>query len=174
MLPRSGAGATIAATGPGRTGRFRHTGDPGAADDTLIPPAVGLDHPDYILGHGQLDYAAEARLINDNLLDCSHLTFVHAASFGAGPEFAANPGRITPLERGIRYERWIENSTGSSSRRSGPSAGCQIAFAAHVADGTLHFFHERTGALARPLTATDFADPAACAARVLKEIELHA
>lgn len=93
-------------------------GERDQADEGLIPPAVGLDHPDYILGHGQLDYAAEARLINDNLLDFSHLTFVHAKSFGAGPEFAGSPGRITPLERGIRYERWIENSLGSSSRSS--------------------------------------------------------
>ena len=93
-------------------------GDPALADEALIPPAVGLDDPDYVLGHGHLDYAAEARLINDNLLDFSHLTFVHAESFGAGPQFAATPGKITPLPRGIRYERWTENSRGSSSRRS--------------------------------------------------------
>lgn len=93
-------------------------GDPALADEGLIPPAVGLDDPDYVLGHGHLDYAAEARLINDNLLDFSHLTFVHAESFGAGPQFAATQGRITPLARGIRYERWTENSRGSSSRRS--------------------------------------------------------
>ncbi|MFC4255107.1 Rieske 2Fe-2S domain-containing protein [Altererythrobacter xixiisoli] len=88
------------------------------ADESLIPPAVGLDDPDFILGHGQLDYAAEARLINDNLLDFSHLTYVHAESFGAGPEFAATQAKITPLDRGIRYQRWIENSRGSSSRAS--------------------------------------------------------
>jgi Phenylpropionate dioxygenase and related ring-hydroxylating dioxygenases, large terminal subunit len=93
-------------------------GEAEEADERLIPPAVGLDHPDYILGHGHLDYAAEARLINDNLLDFSHLTFVHSESFGSGPQFAESPARITPLERGIRYERWTENSTGSSSRRS--------------------------------------------------------
>lgn len=93
-------------------------GAAGEADEALIPPAVGLDDPDYILGHGRLDYAAEARLINDNLLDFSHLTFVHAESFQSGPEFAATPGRITPLERGVRYERWNENSTGSSSRKT--------------------------------------------------------
>ena len=87
------------------------------ADESLIPPAVGLDHPDYILGHGQLDYAAEARLINDNLLDFSHLAFVHTASFGSSPQFAETPAKITPLERGIRYERWTENSSGSSLRK---------------------------------------------------------
>jgi len=93
-------------------------GDPALADEALIPPAVGLEDPQYILGHGQLDYAAEARLISDNLLDFSHLTFVHAESFGAGPQFAESHARITPLERGIRYERWMENSLGSSSRKS--------------------------------------------------------
>ncbi|AJP73662.1 aromatic ring-hydroxylating dioxygenase subunit alpha [Sphingomonas hengshuiensis] len=93
-------------------------GDPARADAALIPDAVGLDRPDYVLGHGQLDYAAEARLINDNLLDFSHLTFVHAQSFGSGPQFASTPARITPLARGIRYERWTENSYGSASRRS--------------------------------------------------------
>jgi vanillate O-demethylase monooxygenase subunit len=84
-------------------------GDAAVADERLIPPAVGLDHPDYMLGHGQLDYAAEARLINDNLLDFSHITFVHADSFNVGEGMADTPAKITPLERGIRYERWLEN-----------------------------------------------------------------
>lgn len=93
-------------------------GEEERADPDLIPPAVGIDDPDYILGHGHLDYAAEARLINDNLLDFSHLTYVHANSFGTGPEFAQTQARITPLDRGVRYQRWIENSLGSSSRKS--------------------------------------------------------
>jgi phenylpropionate dioxygenase-like ring-hydroxylating dioxygenase large terminal subunit len=93
-------------------------GEASQADEALIPPAVGLDDPDYILGHGHLDYAAEARLINDNLLDFSHLSFVHANSFGAGPQFAETPAKIAPLERGIRYTRWIESTVGSSSRKS--------------------------------------------------------
>ena len=93
-------------------------GDRALADERLIPPAVGLDHPDYILGHGWLDYEAEARLINDNLLDFSHLTFVHANSFGSGPEFARLPARITAIDRGVRYQRWNENTYGSSSRKS--------------------------------------------------------
>lgn len=93
-------------------------GDPARADEALIPPAVGLDHPDYILGHGQLDYAAEARLINDNLLDFSHLTYVHANSFGAGSEFARSLPRVEPLDRGVRFSRWVEGTHGQSSRRS--------------------------------------------------------
>jgi len=81
-------------------------GEAEAADPALIPPAVGFDDPDYVLGRGQLDYAAEARLINDNLLDFSHLTFVHADSFGAGDSWATDRPRVTPLDRGVRVERW--------------------------------------------------------------------
>jgi len=93
-------------------------GDPEAADISLIPPAVGYDDPAYILGHGQLDYEAEARLINDNLLDFSHLSYVHAISFGAGPQFAQSQPKITPLARGIRSERWITGTLGASNRKS--------------------------------------------------------
>ena len=93
-------------------------GDPARADESLIPPAVGLSGPDWILGHGQLDYEAEARLINDNLLDFSHLSYVHANSFGAGPEFAESLPKLEPLERGVRFSRWMLDTRGQSSRKS--------------------------------------------------------
>ncbi len=93
-------------------------GNPALADEALIPDAVGLENPDYILGHGQLDYESEARLINENLLDFSHLSFVHAESFGSEPDFGDVLPKISPLPRGIRYTRWIENTYGSSSRRT--------------------------------------------------------
>ncbi len=93
-------------------------GDPSLADPDLIPAAVGFDDPDYILGHGFLDYEAEASLINDNLLDFSHLSFVHAESFKATRVFADVPARITPLDRGIRYERWTTDTTGRLAHSS--------------------------------------------------------
>jgi len=92
-------------------------GDARAADPALIPPAVGFDHPDYVLGCGQLDYAAEARLINDNLLDFSHLTYVHANSFGTGNDFAERQPKITMLARGVRFERWIRGGIGNAAIR---------------------------------------------------------
>jgi vanillate O-demethylase monooxygenase subunit len=93
-------------------------GDPALADEALIPPAVGLEDPDYILGHGQLDYEAEARLINDNLLDFSHLSYVHANSFGAGPEFAESQPKLETLDRGVRFSRWTTDTYGQSTRKS--------------------------------------------------------
>jgi vanillate O-demethylase monooxygenase subunit len=89
------------------------------ADESLIPPAVGFDHPDFILGSGHLDYAAEARLINDNLLDFSHLSYVHANSFGATDTWARNRPVITPLPRGVRFERWITGEVGMRGRDDG-------------------------------------------------------
>lgn len=88
-------------------------GDPALADAALVPPAVGISEPDWILGHGQLDYAAEARLICDNLCDFSHLTYVHAQSFGAGPQFAEERPKVTPQPRGVRFERWLAAPAGS-------------------------------------------------------------
>ncbi|MFO1505007.1 MAG: aromatic ring-hydroxylating dioxygenase subunit alpha [Steroidobacteraceae bacterium] len=94
-------------------------GDPESADESLIPPAVGFDDPDWILGKGFLDYSAEAELINDNLLDFSHLTYVHANSFGAPPAFADERPKLTVLPRGVRFERWIVGTQGPVAARTG-------------------------------------------------------
>lgn len=93
-------------------------GEPARADAQLIPPAVGLEDPQWLLGHGHLDYQAEARYINDNLLDFSHLTYVHANSFGAGPSFAEERPQLTALERGVRFSRWNIGTRGPVGRSS--------------------------------------------------------
>lgn len=89
-------------------------GDAAACDESLIPPAVGYDNPNYILGHGQMDYRAEARLINDNLLDFSHLSYVHINSFGANEEWARQRPKVTALPNGVRVERWIMDTSGTT------------------------------------------------------------
>ena len=52
-------------------------------------------------------------------------------------------------------------------------AGCQVAFAAHVAGDRLHFFHEKIGIRVLPLAAADFDHPGEAAARLLKELGFH-
>lgn len=91
-------------------------GDTALADPALVPPSVGPEDPDYTMGQGFLDYEAEARLINDNLLDFSHLSYVHAESFQVGTEFADSLPKLETLDRGIRYTRWITNDAGPQSR----------------------------------------------------------
>ncbi len=85
-------------------------GDPEAADEALIPPAVGLDHPQWNLRSGQMDYEANYLLINDNLTDFTHLSYVHRNSFGTSEEFALTRPDILPLDRGIRVQRWLANA----------------------------------------------------------------
>jgi vanillate O-demethylase monooxygenase subunit len=84
-------------------------GDAAAADEGLIPPLIGLDHPDYVLGHSQLDYAAQARLVNDNLLDLSHASFLHTESFRASPTWALMRPKVTECDRSVRIEWWIKD-----------------------------------------------------------------
>lgn len=76
-------------------------------DEALIPKAYPLDDPEWLLGHGNIDYDVEAQLINDNLLDFSHLPYVHANSFGTPDDFATTLPKISSLPRGVRFERWI-------------------------------------------------------------------
>jgi phenylpropionate dioxygenase-like ring-hydroxylating dioxygenase large terminal subunit len=83
-------------------------GESSKADESLIPPAVGLDDPRFTLRSGQMDYKANYLLINDNLTDFSHLTYVHANSFRAGEEWARQRSTTTKLARGIRVQRWVE------------------------------------------------------------------
>jgi vanillate O-demethylase monooxygenase subunit len=83
-------------------------GEAPAADESLIPPAVGLSDPKWTLRTGQLDYHANYQLLNDNLTDFTHLSFVHANSFGASAEFAMTRPNIEKLDRGLRFWRWID------------------------------------------------------------------
>ena len=84
-------------------------GDPAKADPKLIPAAVGLDDPDWTLRSGYLDYEAYYELINDNLTDFTHLSYVHANSFGATEEFAKTRPTVERLDRGLRIWRWTFN-----------------------------------------------------------------
>lgn len=82
-------------------------GDPAKADEALIPPAVGFEDPDWTLRSGHMDYEANYLLINDNLTDFTHLSYVHANSFGVSEVFARTRPNVERLDRGVRIWRWI-------------------------------------------------------------------
>jgi len=97
-------------------------GDPARADEGFIPDFHGLDHPDWAYRPGRMEYDANYILINDNLLDLSHIAYVHAASFGGGEqqaseEWADAPVSMTPLDRGVRVSRWVVNTAGAPFTR---------------------------------------------------------
>lgn len=86
-------------------------GDPAKADPALIPKAVGFDDHYWTLRSSQIDYDANYLLVNDNLSDFTHLSYVHRNSFGASEEFARTRPQVIPLERGVRIQRWITMGT---------------------------------------------------------------
>jgi vanillate O-demethylase monooxygenase subunit len=85
-------------------------GDVALADAALIPAAVGPEDPAYNLRTGQIDYDANYLLINDNLTDFTHLSYVHPKSFGTSEEFARTRPTIMAISRGIRVQRWVLNA----------------------------------------------------------------
>jgi len=94
-------------------------GEAALVDERWIPPVIGLDNANFVFRHGQLDYVAEARLISDNLLDLSHVSFVHTESFKMSEVWARERPRITEFDRCVRSERWV--------RSEGPMGGLDAA-----------------------------------------------
>lgn len=94
-------------------------GDVDAADPDLIPPAAGLDDPDWVLKPGQLDYEAHYELISDNLTDLTHLGYVHNKSFGATEEWARVLPTVRRIPRGVRISRWIGPGRGLVKKENG-------------------------------------------------------
>lgn len=83
-------------------------GNRAEADERLLPPFVPLDSPDYLFVKGALDYQASNSLINANLLDFTHLAYVHTASFGADENWSKVRPDIRAIDNGVRVHWWVE------------------------------------------------------------------
>lgn len=94
---------------------FVWMGDAAKADEALLPPFIGYQNPDWHMLPGRMDYDIYYELIQDNLLDLSHIAWVHRNSFGGGnaetnKAWAEAELRITTLPNGIRVERWMPDA----------------------------------------------------------------
>lgn len=82
-------------------------GNPAHADPALIPNLWWADHPDWILSqYDMVPLKCDYRLIADNVLDATHLTYVHARSIGTSAIADIEP----ETERDgdiVRVTRWI-------------------------------------------------------------------
>ncbi|MBX9612362.1 MAG: aromatic ring-hydroxylating dioxygenase subunit alpha [Burkholderiales bacterium] len=94
---------------------FVWMGDPAQADTALLPDAFSNAHPDWLNRPGYLHYDTPYLLICDNLLDFSHLSYVHEKTLGgstriaqAVPDIEAVPGP-TPAwpQIGIKVSRHV-------------------------------------------------------------------
>ena len=88
-------------------------GDPALADVALIPRALNHGDPDWRMQTGELAYEANYQLINDNLLDLAHLSYVHENTLGCNSmSWAESRPTVTPIPRGLRIARWVVNNPG--------------------------------------------------------------
>ena len=88
---------------------FVWMGEPSRADVSLLPDNFSCDHPDWRNKPGYLHYATNVQLICDNLLDFSHLSYVHEKTLGGSAAIALARAEIEDVPRGIRVTRRVPN-----------------------------------------------------------------
>ncbi len=96
---------------------FVWMGEVDLADETLLPDNFSCDHPDWRHKPGYLHYDTPYLLICDNLLDFSHLSYVHEKTLGGTPAIARAVPKIEPVPgprldwpvMGIRVTRHVPN-----------------------------------------------------------------
>ena len=84
-------------------------GDPQRADPALIPNWWWAEHPDWAFTQpAQIHVKCNYQLIADNVLDVTHLAYVHATSIGAS-SITEFPASVEREERLVRLTRWIRD-----------------------------------------------------------------
>jgi phenylpropionate dioxygenase-like ring-hydroxylating dioxygenase large terminal subunit len=82
-------------------------GDKDQADIAKIPHLPWLDNPDWTLTTGYLHVKASYQFIADNLLDLTHVTYVHKNTLAGDPREATTPTKTERLPDGVRVGRWL-------------------------------------------------------------------
>jgi phenylpropionate dioxygenase-like ring-hydroxylating dioxygenase large terminal subunit len=82
-------------------------GDPAKSDPASIPDTFSLADPGWRMKPGYLHYDANHLLISDNLLDFSHLSFVHERTLGGTPQIAGTRPHMERLSNGLRLTRRV-------------------------------------------------------------------
>lgn len=81
-------------------------GDAAKANPDDIPDCHVQDDPAWACDPRYIRYEADYRLILDNLLDFSHLTFVHENTLGGSKKIAEIKPKLEQTESGVRLTRW--------------------------------------------------------------------
>ena len=87
-------------------------GDPASADPDLIPDCHYQDDPGWASIPAYIHYKADYRLILDNLLDFSHLTFVHEKTLGGSASIAEVRPKVERIGDAVQLTRWYLNEPG--------------------------------------------------------------
>lgn len=82
-------------------------GDPAKADPAKIEELPWLDSPEWTATPGYLYLKANYLLLIDNLLDLTHVAYVHKRTIAGDPREATTPTKTERVENGIRNGRWM-------------------------------------------------------------------
>lgn len=90
---------------------FVWMGEPARADRAMLPDNYSNEHPDWRYLPGYMHYESDYLLICDNLLDFSHLSYVHEKTLGGSLAIARSRADIEPVtapgQRGLRVTRRV-------------------------------------------------------------------
>jgi phenylpropionate dioxygenase-like ring-hydroxylating dioxygenase large terminal subunit len=82
-------------------------GDPALADEAKITPLPWLDSPEWKVTPGYMHLEAAGQLLVDNLLDFSHVSYLHPRTLAGDPREATTPVKTERSAEGIRVGRWM-------------------------------------------------------------------
>ncbi len=82
-------------------------GEASAANNALVPDLWWLDHPKWTRAGGYLHLKADYRLLIDNLLDLTHVSYIHRETLAGDPKEALVAVETTREHDSIRVERWM-------------------------------------------------------------------
>jgi phenylpropionate dioxygenase-like ring-hydroxylating dioxygenase large terminal subunit len=82
-------------------------GDPTKADPAKIEDLPWLDSPEWTATPGYLHLKSNYLLLIDNLLDLTHVAYVHKRTIAGDPREATVPTKTERVENGIRNGRWM-------------------------------------------------------------------
>ena len=92
---------------------FVWMGEPEKASEDMLPDNFSCDHPDWVNIPGYLHYDTPYLLICDNLLDFSHLSYVHEKTLGGSVAIAQARPDIEKInargQRGIKVTRRVSD-----------------------------------------------------------------
>jgi len=82
-------------------------GELAKADPALIPDLWWLDDPRWACAPGYLHVKADYRLLIDNLLDLTHVSYLHKRTLAGDPREALVPVETVREGDSVRVERWM-------------------------------------------------------------------
>lgn len=82
-------------------------GDPARADPALLPNTAALGDPASIFLPGYAHWDVDQRLVVDNLVDFSHLSFVHEQTLGGSMKIAEARPEVKRHDDGVTIDWWV-------------------------------------------------------------------